>query len=269
MLVCLQELEQMDKDSGTISPIFSVVTGDVMPLSKTDEMLATQNWTLYFPVPGNHDLDAKHKVDSIAAHVRGLGFPHVEEGPECSPKLTNYAIEMPLISTSLIIINTFAKDRECPEMIAHWLDDQLRSSLSQWKLVFGHSPIHSERRVLLASQTWSRMSKFHEVLTRSNATAYFCGHSHDILSFGNGPSSYLEINAGKLNRGSKPTRRHPSGRQQSIVVVDIVPNQLGIRLWSRADVNEPIREVGKHKLQTRIPKYADATTRAVPDLPRL
>eukprot|EP00958_Prasinococcus_capsulatus_P004707 scaffold439_cov415-Prasinococcus_capsulatus_cf.AAC.24 len=67
-----EELEQMDKDSGTISPIFSVVTGDVMPLSKTDEMLATQNWTLYFPVPGNHDLDAKHKVDSIAAHVRGM-----------------------------------------------------------------------------------------------------------------------------------------------------------------------------------------------------
>ena len=74
-----------------------------MPLGKTTEMLMTQQWPLYFPVAGNHDLDRESKVQTIEDHVQGLHMKDLRQGPSCAPSYTNYAVKLSSISTCLVV----------------------------------------------------------------------------------------------------------------------------------------------------------------------
>jgi len=110
-----------------------------------------------------------------------------------------------------------------------WLSQSLQASKAQWKIVFGHFPIHSAT-LGEHGDTESLVDSLLPILQANNVDVYFCGHDHtqqhivsDGLTFfvnGAGSQTYNTFNM------SYPGLKHVQGGQFGFMMHTVSPTAL-------------------------------------------
>lgn len=110
-----------------------------------------------------------------------------------------------------------------------WLEEQLKRSKAEWRVVVGHHPVYSEGAS--HGDTPELIEKLKPLLDRYRVHLYLNGHDHDLQHIVVDGVNYVTSGAGSLTRPTKsgPDTRFSLGRTAGFVAVSMTRDSLTTR----------------------------------------
>lgn len=140
----------------------------------------------FYPVLGNHDVvgnwEAQIEYASPRWDMQGRYY-RLDQG-----FVTMYALD------SNLYINI--QDPAHPAQVT-WLEQNLSTDKSTWKIVYAHQPIYSSG---LHGNTIQLIEYLNPLLQKYAVDFYVCGHDHDLELIENGTTKYVISGAGSSPR---------------------------------------------------------------------
>lgn len=201
---------------------FILSSGDVTPADRTYGELvdAFGEDVQWYPCPGNHDekreSDRRFFLEHYEKRLKGKVNPGPPGGESTTYSLDHGNVHVAIINEYYDGETEFDGEGDVPDPLYEWLKADLEKSDKPFKFVVGHEPafpIHRHRWSSLNMHRANR-NRFWKLLEDTNATAYFCGHTHT-------PSVYREHRGGtwQVNTGEARGRKdHPEDSFLNVLV---------------------------------------------------